>query len=136
MARARAEAVEMIAERYRFLPHLFRWRGWCYEVEEVERCWTMVRRRGAERRFQVRCPDGSFELRQDLSTGAWSLGPGTVQPVPTHIRRQSFCRRTAQALGANLGQSPRRRPLSSLGQALSAAVLVCRPPRARSVEGG
>jgi hypothetical protein len=71
------EAVEMVEQRHRYFPHTFRWRGRLFEVDTVERCWTVVRsgwRRRAERQFfRLRCGDGSFELFQDLRDGTWHL---------------------------------------------------------------
>ena len=71
------DAVEMLARRHGYFPLAFRWRGQRFQVEAVERCWTVARRsrRGrVERRFfQVRCAGGSFELYRDLVAGTWHL---------------------------------------------------------------
>jgi hypothetical protein len=71
------EAVDMVDRRFRYLPHIFRWRGQRYEVETVERCWTVAKsawRRRVERRFfRVRCGEDTFELYQDLRTSTWHL---------------------------------------------------------------
>jgi hypothetical protein len=65
------EPVEMLQQRFRFLPQVFRWRGRCYEVRSVERSWTRPRR--MRRYFQVRCGPSRFELYQDARTGTWHL---------------------------------------------------------------
>jgi len=70
------EPVDMIEQRFRYFPHLFRWRGQRYEVETVDRCWTVCRsgwRRLERRFFRVQCSEGAFELYQDLWTGIWHL---------------------------------------------------------------
>jgi hypothetical protein len=81
------ESVDMMKQRLGFFPDVFRWRGRCFRVETVERCWTVSRRgwRRLERRrfFQVRCAGNTFELFQDLESGAW------------HLRRASLARSAA-----------------------------------------
>jgi hypothetical protein len=71
------EAVDMVEQRFGYLPDTFRWRGHDYEVEAVERSWTVSRpgwKRPKDRRyFQVRCWEGTFELCQNLGSGAWHL---------------------------------------------------------------
>ena len=71
------ESVDMMERRHRYFPHLFRWRGQRFQVDAVERCWTVSRRswRGSVRGrfFQVRAGGGTFELFQDADTGLWQL---------------------------------------------------------------
>jgi hypothetical protein len=87
------EAVDMVQQRFRYLPHAFCWRGRRYTVEAVEKIWTVSRRgrrRGVDRRFfQVRCSAGSFELYQDLRAGTWHLRRAKLAaaPLPKVARR-------------------------------------------------
>lgn len=87
------EAVEMMDLQFRFLPHIFRWRGRCYEVESVERCWTVSRRRWryrVERRyFKAQCAGGTFELYQDLRSGAWRLRRARLMALPVPVVRST-----------------------------------------------
>jgi len=85
------EAVEMLDQRFGFFPHVFRWCGRFYEVDSVEYCWTVVRKRGntsVERRyFRLRCAAAVFELYQDLVAGTWhvrrvALAPQSVLALP------------------------------------------------------
>jgi hypothetical protein len=85
------EAVEMEQRRFQYFPRVFRWRGRRYEVETVERCWT-VSRRGWKRRverhfFQVRCSEGDFELYQDVRTGIWHLRRARMAKAPVSAVR-------------------------------------------------
>jgi hypothetical protein len=71
------ESVEVLEQRYCYLPQLFRWRGRYYDVHAVERCWTVVRRRRSvsvqRRSFRVQCGDGTFDLYHDLRVDSWHL---------------------------------------------------------------
>ena len=71
------ETVEMIDRRFQYLPETFRWRGQRYDIDAVERSWTVAGRgwrRHIQRRFyMVRCGEGVFEIFQDLKTGIWWL---------------------------------------------------------------
>jgi hypothetical protein len=71
------EAIELLEQRFQYLPRVFRWRGRRYSVEVVRKCWTTSRwrwRGRVERRFfQVQCAEGGFELFQDLRSGTWRL---------------------------------------------------------------
>lgn len=83
----RPEPIEMRERRHGYFPQVFVWRGRCYDVYAVERCWTISRPRGmlggkAERYcFRVRAqPRGhragekrTFELYQDLEHNAWYM---------------------------------------------------------------
>ena len=71
------ETIEMVQKRFQYFPRAFRWRGRRYDVDAVEHSWTVIgsgwRRRAARHFFQVRCGEGTFELYQDLQSGAWHL---------------------------------------------------------------
>jgi hypothetical protein len=90
------EAVEMVEQRFQYLPRVFRWRGRYYDVESVERCWAFSRRRWrgrVERRFfRVRCAQDVFELYQNLRAGTWHLRRARLLPV-----RALAVRRVSQA---------------------------------------
>jgi hypothetical protein len=79
------EAIEMLEQRFKYLPKLFRWRGRYYEVDAVDRCWTLERQRKRQRLerryFRVQCGEGTFELYQDLVTATWHLRRARVAPV-------------------------------------------------------
>lgn len=72
-----AEAIEMRERRHGYFPKSFVWRGRRYDVYAVERCWTVSRRNGSnkvERHcFRVRCPEGTFEVYQDVRHNTWHL---------------------------------------------------------------
>ncbi len=72
-----AEAIEVRERRHGYFPKSFVWRGRRYEVYAVERCWTVSRRNGGngvERHcFRVRCPEGVFEVYQDVRHNTWHL---------------------------------------------------------------
>jgi len=71
------ESIEMRERRHGYFPKSFVWRGHRYDVYAVERCWTVSRRgRGGrvERHcFRVRCPEGTFEVYQDVRHNTWHL---------------------------------------------------------------
>ena len=73
----RSEPIDMRERRHDYFPKLFVWRGHRYQVNAVERCWTVSRRgRGdkVERHcFRVRCPEGTFEVYQDVRYNTWHL---------------------------------------------------------------
>jgi hypothetical protein len=86
------ETVEMVQRRFQYFPRVFHWRGRRYQVQMVERCWT-VSRRGWKRRverhfFQVRCSEGDFELYQEIRTGIWHLRRARMAPVPGSATRR------------------------------------------------
>jgi hypothetical protein len=70
--RAKHEAVEVQEKRFGYFPKRFRWRGKRYEVQGIERCWTIARRQ-PKLCFRVRCREGVFDLYQDLRLNAWQL---------------------------------------------------------------
>ncbi len=86
------EPIDLLQRRFQYFPRIFRWRGQRYEVDAVERCWTVVRRgwrRQAQRHyFSVRCTEGEFELYQDIRTGLWHLRRARLGQVPAPALRQ------------------------------------------------
>jgi hypothetical protein len=71
------EPLEMRQRRHGYFPHVFVWRGLEYQVQAVERCWT-ISRRGRDNRveshcFRVRCREGTFDLFQNARTGTWHM---------------------------------------------------------------
>src|SRR5512141_1085101 len=70
--RAPAEAVEMQEKRFGYFPKTFRWHGKRYDVQAVERCWT-VANRAPRLYFRVRCNEGLFDLYQDVRGNTWHL---------------------------------------------------------------
>lgn len=75
--RAGAEAIEMRSRRHGYFPGVFVWRGRRYDVDAVERCWTVCRRgrdgRVEQHCFRVRCPEGTFDLVQDVRFNTWHI---------------------------------------------------------------
>lgn len=71
------ETVDMMDRRFQYMPQVFCWRGRRYDVDVVERSWTVAGRgwrRDIQRRFYLlRCGEGLFEIFQDLGTGIWWL---------------------------------------------------------------
>lgn len=50
----------------------------------MERSWVVtarVLRRHDRRYFQARCPEGVFEIYQDLKAGTWHLRRARIQPA-------------------------------------------------------
>ncbi len=70
--RGTREAVEIQEKRFGYFPKRFRWRGKVYDVEQVERCWTTMKR-NPSLCFRVRCCDGVFELFQDVHANTWEV---------------------------------------------------------------
>ena len=87
------EAVGIAEMQYRYMPHVFLWRGRRYRVEVVEGVRTVSRQgwRGrVERRlFRVRCAEGAFELCHDLEANAWHLRRARVTAVPLVVAQQA-----------------------------------------------
>lgn len=85
------EAVEMLERRHQFFPQAFRWHGRRYEVDSIERCWQMVKRRRRQdpprQFFRVRCADGIFELYRDLEAGTWHMARARITPAPVPVVR-------------------------------------------------
>ena len=72
----RAEPVELLDQRFNFLPRSFRWRGDLWRVRVVVRVWEQppVGLQPSRRYFEVLCgQDGSCVLFQDLHLGTWYL---------------------------------------------------------------
>ncbi|MBI3536762.1 MAG: hypothetical protein HY070_04265 [Chloroflexi bacterium] len=68
----REESVEMQEKRFGYFPKTFRWHGKRYDVQAVERCWTIARRT-PRLCFRVRCREGAFDLLQDVRANTWTL---------------------------------------------------------------
>ncbi len=71
----RAEPVDVLEQRFNFLPQRFRWRGDLRRVREVTRIWEQP---GgllpARRYFEVICGQGHrFVLFQDVQLGTWHI---------------------------------------------------------------
>lgn len=81
------EKIQMNRKRFGYFPQQFTWRGACYDVQAVERCWTISRRNKVKRLFfRVRCAPVSqepgllsragvdtYELYRDLNTNTWHM---------------------------------------------------------------
>jgi Domain of unknown function (DUF6504) len=71
------EAIEMGQRQFQYFPRVFRWRGRRYDVDAVEKCWSVSRRRWRRRMgrhyFQLRCAEGVFEVYQEVRTNTWRL---------------------------------------------------------------
>jgi hypothetical protein len=76
-ATQRIEAIDVRAKRFGYFPRLFVWRGQHFDVQTVERCWSTSKRQWGNRverhYFRVRCPEGTFELFQNLTHNTWHL---------------------------------------------------------------
>ncbi|MFZ5918367.1 MAG: DUF6504 family protein [Chloroflexota bacterium] len=71
------EPIQMADKRFGFFPQAFIWHGRRYQVQRVERAWTVSRQRlrcRVERRcFRVHTREGIFDLYQDLLANTWHL---------------------------------------------------------------
>lgn len=84
------EKIQVDKKRFGYFPKQFTWRGRRYQVQHVERCWTVSRKRLGNRVerlcFRVRGAalddghaggravlSGTFELYQDLNTNTWHM---------------------------------------------------------------
>jgi hypothetical protein len=85
------EAVEMLERRHQYFPQAFRWHGRRYEVDSIERCWQVIKRRrqpaSPRQFFRVRCADGMFELYRDLEAGTWHMARARLAPAPVPVVR-------------------------------------------------
>jgi len=84
----RNEPIDMRERRYGYSPKVFRWRGHCYRVHTVERCWTLPNRRhrkGGRLYFLVRCTEGEFVVYQDLTAATWH-----VSDAKWHVKGESM----------------------------------------------
>lgn len=75
--RGQREAVEMQEKRFGYFPKRFRWRGQIFSVAAVERCWHTTQH-NPYLCFRVRCPEGTFDLFQNVRTNIWELLPRQV----------------------------------------------------------
>ena len=72
----RAEPVDLVEQRFNFLPHSFRWRGDLRRVRLVARVWEQHASgiRAPRRYFEVIFGQGgSYVLFQDLKVGTWHV---------------------------------------------------------------
>lgn len=72
----RVEPIDVVDQRFNFLPHCFRWRGDVRRVRAIERVWEQPARgvRSARRYFEVVCgPEQRFVLFQDVHVGTWHV---------------------------------------------------------------
>ena len=67
------EPIHLITRRHNYFPQRFMWRGQRYDVTNVERVWTKMRRGGAWHFFRVHCREGTFDIFQDTKLNAWYL---------------------------------------------------------------
>jgi hypothetical protein len=68
-----AAPIELLAQRYNFLPTRFRYQGEVHRVARIERMWEDARR-GGRRFFAVRCADARrCTLVQELRAGTWHV---------------------------------------------------------------
>ena len=76
LVRGRVEPVDLLDQRFNFLPRSFRWRGDLWRVRSIERVWEQpnARLRPSRRYFEVTCgPGGRYILFQDLQIGTWHV---------------------------------------------------------------
>ena len=72
----RVEPVDLLDQRFNFLPRSFRWRGDLWRVRSIVRMWEQPRAgwRPSRRYFEVTCGPGSCHiLFQDLQIGTWHV---------------------------------------------------------------
>jgi hypothetical protein len=72
---AGGEPVELVEQRFNFLPQRFRWRGVHWRVRQISAIWEHARgRQQARRYFRVICQDDTQHmLYQDLTLGTWHV---------------------------------------------------------------
>jgi hypothetical protein len=73
---SRAEPIDLLDQRFNFLPRSFRWRGDLWRVRSIVRVWEQPRAgwRPSRRYFEVTCGLGtSHILFQDLQIGTWHV---------------------------------------------------------------
>jgi hypothetical protein len=75
----------MLERRHDHFPKVFTWRGQCYDIQAVERCWTISRggllgqaerttfRVRARRRAEGRPAPERFEIYQDAQRNTWHM---------------------------------------------------------------
>jgi hypothetical protein len=72
----RAEPIELVDQRFNFLPHCFRWRGGVRRVRMVSRVWEQPRSglQPPRRYYEVICGQGQrYVLFQDVRIGTWHM---------------------------------------------------------------
>ena len=72
----RVEPVDLLDQRFNFLPRSFRWRGDLWRVRSIVRVWEQPCGgwRPSRRYFEVTCGPGSYHiLFQDLRIGTWHV---------------------------------------------------------------
>ena len=72
----RAEPIELLDQRFNFLPQRFRWRGSLWRVRAVARVWEQPQAglQPARRYFEVICgPSQRYVLFQDVQIGTWHV---------------------------------------------------------------
>lgn len=75
------EPVELLEQRFNFLPRTFRWRGTLCRVRSVTHVWDHGYRWGGtpRRYFRVTCHRGEcYILFQNLHVGTWHIDIGGV----------------------------------------------------------
>lgn len=73
---ARPEPIEVVEQRYNFLPQRFRWRGNTWRVRRVVRIWDYEHNAlmPPRRYFRVLCQDdAAHTVFQDLRLGTWHM---------------------------------------------------------------
>lgn len=74
---AHDEPIQMRARLSGYFPRTFVWREQEFQVEAVERCWTMTSRRNGrpldQHYFRVRCAEGTYTVYQDVQTNTWHI---------------------------------------------------------------
>src|SRR4051812_3832999 len=73
---SRVEPVDLLDQRFNFLPRSFRWRGDLWRVRTIVRVWEQPSAglRPSRRYFEVTCGPGSCHiLFQDLRIGTWHV---------------------------------------------------------------
>lgn len=68
----KSDPVLLLARAHDYFPAAFRWRGRRFDVQHVEKCWT-VKKTGAQRMFRVQCQAGSFVLSQTVGSDTWHV---------------------------------------------------------------
>ena len=72
----RVEPVDLLDQRFNFLPRSFRWRGDLWRVRSIVRVWEQQHGglRPSRRYFEVTCgPNSHYILFQDLRIGTWHV---------------------------------------------------------------
>src|SRR3954451_1643792 len=73
---SRAEPIDLLDQRFNFLPRSFRWRGDLWRVRSIVRVWDQPRVgwRPSRRYFEVTCgPSSRHIIFQDLQIGTWHM---------------------------------------------------------------